>query len=631
VLVAYHRARTVRDRHAEVLVPLLLCFATALYAAVCVRLGWISTDEGVLAHSAERVMRGELPHRDFNDVYTGGLAIFDAGVFRLLGTRLIALRIPLVVAFAVWSAVVYDIARRFTTTAGAAFVTLLAVVWTVPCYPAAMPSWYSLFLFTGGTAALCRHVEDRRRRWLVIAGCVGGAAITIKITGLYYVAAGLLLFVFLEQQDAAATRADDRSSRTGRRYRTFVACTLLAFVAGLLRLVRHMDGGGGPLLHFVAPSAALVALLIWRDWRAPAPVPSGRRLRALGVMVVPFLLSVALPITIFLAPYIAAHAIRPLLQGVFILPQRRFQFVSLPPGSLRTAAWGIPVMLLLGAPAAWWRGATAIAVGVALLAALAPIVASGGAPYHMLWRIADHVDWIVVGAGVCLLASTRATASAPRERLAQLWLLLAMSALGCLVRFPYAGSYYLLYFAPLAMLASLAILRIRPGGVGPVPALAGSFLVVVGIACADTRRFSPSGDRWIPIHTFVPLAGPRAGLEAPRGDSAAYAATIALLQQHTAPDGYIYAGPDLPQMYFLADRRDPTRTLYDFFDDSVAHDATVLQAIDTHPVTAVAVNLAITYSPPIDRSLRNALRDRFPDSTVIDPFLVRWRAAPPPR
>jgi len=52
-------------------------------------------DEGTLGQAAERVLQREMPHRDFEDPYTGGLSYLDALVFRLLGPNLIGLRFPL--------------------------------------------------------------------------------------------------------------------------------------------------------------------------------------------------------------------------------------------------------------------------------------------------------------------------------------------------------------------------------------------------------------------------------------------------------------------------------------------------------------------------------------------------------
>jgi hypothetical protein len=47
---------------------------SALLLAAHLRQGWIPHDEGTLGLSAERVLRGDLPHRDFDEVYTGGLS-----------------------------------------------------------------------------------------------------------------------------------------------------------------------------------------------------------------------------------------------------------------------------------------------------------------------------------------------------------------------------------------------------------------------------------------------------------------------------------------------------------------------------------------------------------------------------
>ena len=152
--------------------------------------GWIPFDDGALAQSAERLLQGQLPHRDFDEVYTGGLTWLNAGAFRLLGTNLLSLRLVLFAVFLCWVPVVFYIASRFVRPVAAAGVVLLGVVWSLPNYSAAMPSWYNLFLATFGVAALFRHLEDGRRRWLMLSGVAGGLSVLVKIVGLYDIAGG---------------------------------------------------------------------------------------------------------------------------------------------------------------------------------------------------------------------------------------------------------------------------------------------------------------------------------------------------------------------------------------------------------------------------------------------------------
>src|ERR1700684_2764641 len=95
-----------------------LCFAA--YVGSRIDRGWIPLDEGVLGHSAERVLAGELPHRDFDDVYTGGLSQADAAVYRLTGVRLVNLRWAMYAVFLLWVPAVFYIASRFARPGGAA-------------------------------------------------------------------------------------------------------------------------------------------------------------------------------------------------------------------------------------------------------------------------------------------------------------------------------------------------------------------------------------------------------------------------------------------------------------------------------------------------------------------------------
>ena len=47
---------------------------SAVYVGCHLDRCWYPADDGALAHSAERMLQGQLPHRDYDDVYTGGLA-----------------------------------------------------------------------------------------------------------------------------------------------------------------------------------------------------------------------------------------------------------------------------------------------------------------------------------------------------------------------------------------------------------------------------------------------------------------------------------------------------------------------------------------------------------------------------
>src|SRR3954464_8499212 len=84
-----------------ILVVVLLI--SAAYAAFYLNRGWIPHDDGAFALSAQRVMRGELPHRDFQEIYTGGLAFLHAGAMRIFGDRLVVMRYPLFALFVLWT------------------------------------------------------------------------------------------------------------------------------------------------------------------------------------------------------------------------------------------------------------------------------------------------------------------------------------------------------------------------------------------------------------------------------------------------------------------------------------------------------------------------------------------------
>ena len=127
----------------SIMIFLLVWLLSAAYLGINLNKGWNQYDEGTLGQTAERILHGEMPHRDFHDPYTGGLAYTNAAIFKFFGINLFWLRLFLFVFFLAWVPAIYVLARQFLNPWPAAAVTLVAVAWSVPNYPAAMPSWFN--------------------------------------------------------------------------------------------------------------------------------------------------------------------------------------------------------------------------------------------------------------------------------------------------------------------------------------------------------------------------------------------------------------------------------------------------------------------------------------------------------
>ena len=218
-------------------IPAVSLLAGAVFVASQLNHGWVPLDDGTLAESAQRVLAGELPHRDYAELYTGGLSFMNAGVLWLTGGNLFWLRVPMFLLFLAYLPCVYLIARRFASPSVATLAAMFAVAWGPPVYPAAMPSWYALYLAVIGAYCLIRHHETGRPSWLFWAGVMGGLSLCCKITGLWYVLAVAVYLVYRAQ--------DPDPLRTG------------ALTRGPAHLGRRAIFAGVPLA-----SAAIVAVVL---------------------------------------------------------------------------------------------------------------------------------------------------------------------------------------------------------------------------------------------------------------------------------------------------------------------------------------------------------------------------------
>ena len=141
---------------------------------------------------------------------------------------------------------------------------------------------------------------------------------------------------------------------------------------------------------------------------------------------------------------------------------------------------------------------------------------------------------------------------------------------------------------------------------------------------SNTRNLAgPPGER-------ATLALDRGGLEVRASDQELYTRLVKEIQIHSAPGAFIYAAPDAPHVYFLSARQNPTRTLYDFFDQDLGTDLAprtlrILSALEEKQAKVVVINWNPDFTTWIARDLLDALLTRFPNETALPRYSVRWR------
>ena len=177
--------------------------------------------------------------------------------------------------FLVYLPCVYLIARRFASPTVATLAALFAVAWGPAVYPAAMPSWYTLYLAVIGAYFLVRHHESGGRAWLVAAGVAGGLSIACKITGVWYVLAVAVYLVYRAQKQGAASKAGRHSTGRAATRLVFVGVPVVSalFVAAVLA----EKLGASEAVNLLLPVVAVCVLTAWRGLRGEGELQVARR------------------------------------------------------------------------------------------------------------------------------------------------------------------------------------------------------------------------------------------------------------------------------------------------------------------------------------------------------------------
>jgi MFS family permease len=154
-------------------------------------------DEGFALVNGERVLKGEIPYRDYWTVYPPGQSYALAAVFRLFGPTLGAARLyDTLVRFALVVGVLL-IGRRIAPAPAAVAAAVLATLWLATALFYAYAVFPALALASFALLAWMEYAATGRQRWLAASGALTGAAALFRAdVGVYAGAAIVLAWVF---------------------------------------------------------------------------------------------------------------------------------------------------------------------------------------------------------------------------------------------------------------------------------------------------------------------------------------------------------------------------------------------------------------------------------------------------
>ncbi|MEM3000939.1 MAG: hypothetical protein QXP41_01930 [Candidatus Nitrosocaldus sp.] len=129
---------------------LLILFITTIWYIPIINLPPGVYDEGIILVGAERILKGEIPHRDFFSLYFPGQIYTLAGIFRLFGTSILTERIYDIIIKASLSFTIFLITRFLSSNLMALIGWAMSLLWiTISSFPgyAVYPSL--LFAYLG--------------------------------------------------------------------------------------------------------------------------------------------------------------------------------------------------------------------------------------------------------------------------------------------------------------------------------------------------------------------------------------------------------------------------------------------------------------------------------------------------
>ena len=256
----------------------ILACAVALFAIAWVwpffRYCSFGSDEGIVLQGAARILRGEIPYRDFFSFYTPGSYYLYAALFKLFGTSLLVARAALLFYAALFSFLTYLLARRACSRLASLLAASLVALLCLPARFVVIHNWDSTASALLALYCAVWLLQTNAAWWSFLCGICAGTTVMIEqskgaglILGLAI--AGLLLHRLDPRRRIA------NSLLAGVLGAAIPLLAVFAYFAAHHALIVMLQGWMWPLFHYTAVNQLPYGYIQWSSALRDIAVSSG--------------------------------------------------------------------------------------------------------------------------------------------------------------------------------------------------------------------------------------------------------------------------------------------------------------------------------------------------------------------
>lgn len=148
---------------------IILFIITTIYYLPVINLPLAPLDEAFILVSAEKILNGQIPHKDFSSEYPLGQTVTLAALFKVFGVTVMTERIYDLVIKSLLSLSIFMIIRFLTSNITAIFGWVMALIWLQHSSMPAYPVYPSITLIFIGIYLLLLHMKEQRNYYVILS------------------------------------------------------------------------------------------------------------------------------------------------------------------------------------------------------------------------------------------------------------------------------------------------------------------------------------------------------------------------------------------------------------------------------------------------------------------------------